>query len=54
MTYTDGDLFSDDAPVSDCDDADANIYSGTDNDGDGYGACLDDCDDYDPSINEGV
>jgi len=38
----------------DCDDADANVYGGSDNDGDGYLACYADCDDYDPNVNNGA
>ena len=35
---------------TDCDDSDATVYLGTDNDGDGYFACDDDCDDHDVNI----
>jgi hypothetical protein len=38
----------------DCDDADVNVYGGSDNDGDGYSACFADCDDYDPNIHNGM
>jgi hypothetical protein len=38
----------------DCDDMDADIFPGADNDFDGYLACEDDCDDYDADVNPGA
>ena len=54
-TFVDGDtIYAFDVMGMDCDDTDSNVYDGSDNDGDGYGACDTDCDDYDPSINDGA
>ncbi len=54
-TYVDGDIvFAFDVMGMDCDDDDANVYGGSDNDGDGYSACFADCDDYDSAINNGA
>ncbi len=55
VAYVDGDsIASMQLFGMDCDDADVNVFAGSDYDGDGYGACSDDCNDYDATINNGV
>ena len=55
VTYTDGDTILTFYQYGmDCDDADANVYGGSDNDGDGYLACYADCNDYDATVNNGA